>query len=760
MSETTEQVHDRNTLIAEGLIEAIWDWDLRTDEVYFSPQWKSMLGYAEKEIPGRFDEWARRIHADDRDRVLQAIRDHINTQAPLPRLEHRLRHKDDTYRWFVTRALCLRDKGGQPYRMVGSHTDITDRKRLQEELNRFFTVSLDLCCIVDFQGWFRRLNPAWERVTGWTIEELLARPYLEFVHPGDRRATLQVSRRLATGMDVVSFENRYLCKDGSQRWFLWNAVPARDERLIYAAARDITEFKQVQEALLRAREEATRLKFEARYTELVEHASYGIFRATLDGHFVYVNPALVSMLGYDSKEELMTRSLATDIYQSPQERARLIEQIARSDRPCAGEATWKKKDAKPITVRLSGRAARDDQGTFEGLEWIVENVTAHRQIEEQLYLAQKMEAIGRLTGGVAHDFNNLLNVMIGYSDLLLDHLGAADPRRNYAEEIRAAGQRAAALTRQLLAFSRRQVLQPEVLDLNQIVTEASAMLARLLGETIQLITRLDPSLAIVNVDRGQMEQVILNLAVNARDAMPDGGRLTIETSNAVIGDDYVERRPLMVPGRFVMLAVSDTGEGMDAETQRQIFEPFFTTKEKGKGTGLGLATVYGIVKQSGGFIWVYSEPGQGSTFKVYLPEANETASPHAAPTPARAAVGCSETILLAEDDASLRTLALEFLQSAGYQVIAAGSGAEALRLLGSLPGPLHLLLTDLVLPDMTGTTLSEHGVALRPDMKVLYVSGYTENAIVHRGVLDRDKSFLPKPYAKETLLRRIRELLE
>jgi PAS domain S-box-containing protein len=483
----------------------------------------------------------------------------------------------------------------------------------------------------------------------------------------------------------------------------------------------------------------------------------------MDGRFTYVNPALVAMLGYDSKQELLAKSLATDIYQSPEERQRLLAQMAQSGRLHATEVTWKRKDDKRITVRLSGRAVRDATGAPEDLEWIVENVTARRQLEEQLTQAQKMEAIGRLTGGVAHDFNNLLNVMIGYGDLLLDQLGATDPRRQYVEEIRSAGKRAAVLTHQLLAFSRRQVLQPEVLDLNRIVSDTSGMLQRVLGETIQLTTRLDPSLALVNVDRGQMEQVILNLAVNARDAMPDGGRLTLETANAVIGDEYVERRPLMIPGRFVLLAVSDTGQGMDAETQRRIFEPFFTTKEKGKGTGLGLATVYGIVKQSGGFIWVYSEPGQGSTFKIYLPEANEEAGevdlPRSAPAPLQDAVGGSETILLVEDDAALRELAREFLESVGYQVVAAGSGAEALRLLAELRQPAHLLLTDLVLPDMTGRSLAQQVVAQRPDMKVLYVSGYTEDGILHRGVLDRDQSFLPKPYAKETLLRRIRELL-
>lgn len=757
MQSTTQQTRDQYQ--PEGGIEAIWEWDLRTDSVYFSPGWKSMLGYAEEEVPGRFEEWEQRLHPEDHDRVMDVLRNYLAGKLQFCSFEHRLLHKDGSYSWCVTRAHLIRDMAGQPERLVGSHSGTTQRRRIREELDRFFTVSLDLFCIIDFNGWFRRLNPAWEKVTGWSLQEVMEKPYLEFVHPADRGPTLRAARKLAIGTEVVAFQNRYICKDGSHRWFSWNAVPVPEERLIYAAARDITSNKLTQEALLQSKAEANRLRFEARYAELVEHASYGIYRSTPEGKFLDVNPALVSLLGYAFKTELLAKNLDTDVFGTLEERDHVSGWFAHQDRLDGVEVRWKKKDGKPVTVRLSGRAVRDNRGVLESLELIVENVTARRELEERLYHSQKMEAIGRLTGGVAHDFNNLLNVIIGYSELLIDRLGPMDSRREEAEEIRRAGQRAASLTRQLLAFSRKQVLQPEVLDLNRVVTDTTSILARLLGEDIQLATHLDPSLCFVNVDRGQIEQVIVNLAVNARDAMPQGGRLVIETTAVQIGEGYLEHRPSMTPGRYAQLAVTDTGIGMDAETQRQIFEPFFTTKEKGKGTGLGLATVYGIVKQSGGFIWVYSELGQGSTFKVYFPAVSETPEPSQNDSRQPGSGGSSGTILLVEDDSSLRTLARKFLESSGYSILEAANGSEALRILEGAEGPVHLLLTDLVLPDMTGTTLSEQVVARSPQVKVLYVSGYTENVIVHRGVLDPGKSFLQKPYSKEVLLNRIRELL-
>ncbi|MBI1940202.1 MAG: response regulator [Acidobacteria bacterium] len=405
---------------------------------------------------------------------------------------------------------------------------------------------------------------------------------------------------------------------------------------------------------------------------------------------------------------------------------------------------------------------------LERLEARVEERTAalkaeiaeRESLQKQLVQAQKMEAIGRLAGGVAHDFNNLLTIITGYSDLLLEQVKSGSPIRGQMEEIRRAADRAAALTRQLLAFGRRQVLAPQVLNLNKIVANMDKMLRRLIGEDLDLVTKLDPALSQTKVDPSQVEQVIMNLAVNSRDAMPEGGKLMIETANAELDANYARRHAMAAPGRFVMLAVSDTGCGMDAETQSRIFEPFFTTKETGKGTGLGLATVYGIVKQIGGEIWVYSEPGRGTTFKVYFPQVEGPERAVQTPKVVSASQRGSETILVVEDEEAVRSLVRRVLESKGYAVLTASTAEEAARLCEQQEGKISLLLTDVVMPGMSGRKLAHHLGFSRPEMKVLYMSGYTDNAIVHQGVLDPGTAFLQKPFTPDAVLRKVREVLD
>src|SRR5437763_12317233 len=379
-------------------------------------------------------------------------------------------------------------------------------------------------------------------------------------------------------------------------------------------------------ALVRKRQEEALRISEARHRSLVHSAVYGMYRSSVDGKFLDVNPALINMLGYASAEELLAVDLGKDVYVDPEHRATIIRAYIESGTFQSGEVRWKRKDGRQITVRLSGTAFKNEHGETLGFEMIAEDITERRTLEEQLRQSQKMEAVGRLAGGIAHDFNNLLTVIQGYSELMLDELDGADPLRNELDEIRKAADRAASLTRQLLAFSRQQVLAPKVLDLNVVVNNMDKLLHRLLSEDIDLFTVLEPGLGRVKADPGQLEQVIMNLAVNARDAMPQGGKLTIETINVDLDDYYAREHVSVKPGRYVMIAVSDTGVGMTENVKSRIFEPFFTTKEVGKGTGLGLSTVYGIIKQSGGYIWVYSEIGRGSTFKVYLPRVDAPAA--------------------------------------------------------------------------------------------------------------------------------------
>jgi nitrogen-specific signal transduction histidine kinase/ActR/RegA family two-component response regulator len=392
-------------------------------------------------------------------------------------------------------------------------------------------------------------------------------------------------------------------------------------------------------------------------------------------------------------------------------------------------------------------------------EGTVEDITERKRLEQQLLQSQKMEAIGRLAGGVAHDFNNVLTAIMGYSELLLRGTGSEESRRRNTEQIKKAAERAASLTSQLLAFSRRQVLTMRVLDLNDVVAVLEPMLRRLIGEDIALVTVPGRALERTKADVGQIEQVIMNLVVNARDAMPRGGTLTIETTNVELDQAYMDRHGLVPPGAYVKLAVSDTGCGMDAETQSHIFEPFFTTKEPGKGTGLGLSTVYGVIKQSGGYIWVYSEPGQGTTFKVYLPRVDEAVTaiaPHA--VSAESPRG-TETVLLVEDDEGVRELAGGALERSGYSVLMACGGEEALLLSGRHAGAIHLLVTDVVMPGIGGRELAERLVPLRPDMKVLYMSGYTDDAVVRYGVLVEEAAYLQKPFTPDVLLQRVRQML-
>ena len=391
---------------------------------------------------------------------------------------------------------------------------------------------------------------------------------------------------------------------------------------------------------------------------------------------------------------------------------------------------------------------------------IVIDISERKLLEQQLRQAQKMEAIGQLAGGVAHDFNNLLSVIIGYSDILLDRAGQDAKMRSQCQEINKAGNRAASLTRQLLAFSRQQVLEPRVLNLNAVVVDTEKMLRRLIGEDIEFRTALDPTLGSVKADPGQIEQIIMNLAVNARDAMPEGGKLVIETSNAELDDSYALQHPPLSPGRYVLLAVTDTGIGMSEETKTHIFEPFFTTKEVGKGTGLGLSTVYGVVKQSGGYIWVYSELGHGSVFKVYLPRVDQSVQQSRPNELAPELYRGTETVLLVEDEESVRTLTRSLLEEGGYTVIEASNGTHALEIAGRYSEPIHLLLTDVVMPGMNGRALAQKMIAARPKMRVVYISGYTGSFSSHGELFDAAATLVQKPFSRATLLRKLREALD
>ena len=511
-------------------------------------------------------------------------------------------------------------------------------------------------------------------------------------------------------------------------------------------------------AALRSAQEGLR-RSEINFRSLVTNAPYGICRCDAAGTILSANPALVSILGYESPGELVGQNLVT-LHADPQQWF-LVADYFRAARDFQGlHSEWVRKNRSTVTVRLSGRTIRDeDSKTF--FELFAEDVSEQRMLEQQLRQSQKMEAVGRLAGGIAHDFNNLLMVISGYAEFLLDRIGAEPTVRTPAQEIASAANRATALTRQLLAFSRKQMLAPKVLDLNAVVTENLKLLTRLIGEDIHLVMIPGAELGAVRADPSQIEQVIMNLAVNARDAMPQGGRLTIETANETLSESYARIHTPVEPGEYVRLTISDTGMGMDTETLSHVFEPFFTTKGV-KGTGLGLSTVYGIVKQSGGYIWVNSEPGRGTAFKIYLPRVTSTGEfaeyPASAPIP-EISTG-HETILLVEDETNVRQLTRYYLQGQGYNVLEAAEPASAIQISSAHSGPIHLLLTDVVMPGMNGRQLAQSILASRPETRVLYMSGYTENVIGHNGTLDVNVNLLQKPFALSALKTKVREVLD
>jgi PAS domain S-box-containing protein len=532
-----------------------------------------------------------------------------------------------------------------------------------------------------------------------------------------------------TGTPKLAILQPYRLPSGEVRLLRTDKVPYRDAAGeivgVVVFSTDITERQRAEDAMRRS---------EVNYRSVVQGAPYGICRASDRGRLFNVNPALIQMLGYGSEEELLEIDLDRDIFLEPGERANIVAERGQTFESAA--VTWKRKDGTHIKVMLSGRPVRDPEWPSSCYELIAENVTEQRFLEKQLRQAQKMEAVGRLAGGVAHDFNNLLMVIQGHTELLLDRArerevngsGSVDAwYGRKAEQIQKAAERAGTLTRQLLAFSRMQVLQSRVIPLSDIVTELGKMLPRLIGEDIDLEMVADAHPGHVKADPSQMEQVVLNLAVNARDAMPKGGRLSIKTANVEIDEAFARRHPPMVAGPYVLLTVSDTGVGMDSETLAHIFEPFFTTKEVGKGTGLGLATVYGVIKQSGGCIWVHSEKNRGTTFKVYLPRVPQSAEPPKPPAAVEAPFTGSETILLAEDESDVRGIAREFLSLAGYTVLEAHDGASAIEIARRHEGPIHLLITDMVMPRLSGRELAEVMAKIRPETKIIYMSGYTED---------------------------------
>jgi PAS domain S-box-containing protein len=923
-------------LAARASNVGLWDWDLRTDHVVFSREWKSQLGYDEHEIGDDYLEWERRLHPDDLATTRAALIAYQEGRLPDYAVEFRMRHKDGSWRWIYARGEVMRDANGMPTRMLGCHVDITERKRADEErlsyvwflesmdrVNRAIasTNNLDLMvvealdavlnvfdcdraflthpCDPQAKSWaasIERTRPEFPGASARGVDVAMlpeiaevfrlirqssgpvrfgpgsrhplppvtaarfeiqsqlvmalapkvGEPYAFGLHQcryprewtaGEVRLFQEIGNRLAdalTGLvtvrqleesehrlrdaqrvaqvghwqhdveqDVVTgsdetyriwglqpgdrlnleelsghihpddralvnasvaatieggprhdMEFRILRPDGEERTVHSQGDLARD-----ASGRPLRFFGTVQDITELRHLERTIVESHNLLSAVIEGTDDIVFVKDVEGRYLMINLAGARNFGMDPHEilgrndrELWRRDIADWVMAQDRD-------VMSTGQPQTFEYTMP-IDGSPRTFLVRKSVFLDRHGKVVGLIGISRDITEHNRLEEQLRQSQKMEAVGRLAGGVAHDFNNLLTVIHGCSELIVSEMPADDPGREMLAEIQKSAERAANLTRQLLAFSRKQVLRPQVVSVTTLLTDLLKLLQRLIGEDIEVAFVQGASLALARVDPGQFEQAIINLAVNARDAMPHGGRLSIETRNSTLDLRHLSEYQDVEPGSYVMVTVTDTGHGMDETTKSRIFEPFFTTKEPGRGTGLGLAMVYGFVKQSGGHIDVSSEVGRGTTFSLYLPQA-QPADGASAPRPRveRVPRG-SETVLLVEDEETVRELVKRVLQSSGYTVLDARDGEEALEVDAAHAGPIDILVTDLVMPRMGGRQLADELTRRRPKTRVLFMSGYSDEAMVRHGVSDGSVEFLQKPFTTLDFVRKVRDVLD
>ena len=761
---------ERLALALEATSDGLFDWDTASRRVYFSPRCSTMLGYPAGALRPDWEAFIELLHPDDREPVVRAVEEYARGTRDRHAMEVRLRHASGDWRWILHRGHAVkREPARRQWRMVGTLQDIHERKtaemalRQSEVFNREIIAGAREGLIVYDRQWrYQVWNPFMEEITGIPAPELLGKNALDaFPHLRGQRVDELLARAMA-GETVHAPDTRFEVEStGHSGWvsaiYSPHYGPAGEVAGVIGMVRDITQAKRAEAELLKAYQQIRLL------TNNLEEA---VMAYDMEQRLIYMNPAIENLTGY-SLDDVHAGPFLRWVH--PEDKDRMLalwdelfrggsfQQVEFQILTAGGQAKWVESSFGPL---------RDESGRQIGVQGSQRDVSARRAAQEertglteQLQQAQKLESLGRLAGGIAHDFNNLLTVINGYSDVALGRLKDRDPLRNSLSEIRKAGGRAAALTQQLLAFSRKQVTAPRPVDLNRLISDTQSMFERLLGEDIDLKAQLAAGPALIEADEAQFHQVLMNLLLNARDAMPSGGTLVIETANVELGEDAAATLHGLTPGAYVSLMVTDTGMGMSDDVRRHIFEPFYTTKGEGKGTGLGLSTVYGIVRQCGGWIFVDSEPGKGSTFRILAPQVAGATDAQAAPPEFPATLHGYETVLVVEDQDEVRIFVVELLKGYGYQVLQAANGMEALSLAQSFSGPIHLLLTDAVMPRMTGKELVERLKPLRPDTCVLYMSGHPDNVIAHSGILDPGLDYISKPFSPEGLAAKIRAVL-
>lgn len=701
------------------------------------------------------------VHPDDRERMHRTTRAALDDGA-VADIEHRIVRPDGEVRRLHQRGVVERDAAGHPIRMVGTLQDITERhdalellRESEQRYRRIVETTTEGVWMYDAEGITTFMNAQMARMLGCTVAETVGKPMLSFMQEVNDDVARERTERRHRGISDRS-DHHLRRKDGTVLWASIQVTPLFGTDGAYEAALCLVSDVSAERSA-----DAVR----AHLAAIVESSDDAIVSATLDGTITSWNRGAEILYQYSAKESIGTSMSRLLSKQDDVHEQTVLERVARGEACPQYETSRVRKDGSSVEVAVTLSPVHGAEGRVIGVSRISRDLTArraaeaaHHHIEEQFRQVQKMEAVGRLAGGVAHDFNNVLTVILSYAEMAIQDLKPGDPLRDDILQIRQSAQRAGELTAQLLAFSRQQVLQPQVVGLDRIVEGMKLMLRRLLGEDVTLSLIAPTDVQHVLADPGQIEQVVMNLAINARDAMPDGGVLTIETSNIHLATRYGGGYADVPPGDYVLLAVTDTGTGMDAATRTRIFEPFFTTKAPGKGTGLGLSTVFGIVQQSGGYLGVTSALGHGTRFEVYFPLTQQAATPITASEPARILRG-TETILLVEDEEQVRAVGSAILRRNGYHVVEAANGGEAILLSQDYAGEIDLLLTDVVMPRMNGRRLREQLETQRPHMKVLYTSGYTDDAVVRTGVLKAGVAFLQKPFTTSSLLRKVRDVL-
>ncbi len=709
------------------------------------------------------------VNQKDGERLLELLK----KEGQIENFESERKRKDGQRIWVSTNARVVKGEYGEISFIEATEVDVTEKKKaeetLEEERRKFSVLVENLpfgVVLCDISGKYLYVNPKFTEITGYTIEDVPdGRTFLKKAYPdkGLRQEASSLWKKDVEKMRIGESTPRTFsvtCKDGTVKRFTITTVYVA-EGLFVMSFEDVTE-KERNEILLR--------ESEKRFRSIFENAQEGIFQSTIDGKIQIANPRLVEMLGYSSFEELKEsiKDARTQVYVNPEDRDRLIRTIEREGKVVNFETQLLRKDGKIIWVNISAWPVYDENGNLVSIQGIQEDVTGRKKKEEELnslreqfLQAQKMEAIGRLAGGIAHDFSNILTVIIGTCQLALMDLKNEERIKKSLEKIINSAEKASSLTKQLLAYSRKQLMQLRIIDLNELLGDMEEMIRRLLGEDIEVITYLSPDLGRVKADPTQLQQVILNLVVNAKDAMPQGGKLIIETYNVELTEDYARTHFGVSPGKYVMLSITDTGCGIPKDIMPHIFEPFFTTKGKGEGTGLGLSTVYGIVKQLSGHIYVYSEEGRGTTFKIYLPSVKEKEDvKEKEEIQERVVLPSNVNLLLIEDDEEVLKVTSEMLRNSGFKVLEAKNEDEALKVASDFKERIDVIVTDVVIPGIKAPALVAKIKKIHPEAKILYMSGYTENVISHQGIVFPGVNFIQKPFALEDLKTKIIELLK